>query len=169
MSLGLFLCLVALAQTSSCLWFNSSSPTSYAKYKEWTTPSRGELTLFFRTNRADGLLLYKDEMNFECLEVSLTGGTVRLRLAMFKCRRKIAHVWGNFSDSKWHRVRIGFNNEKTDITVDETWRASINCLGRAPRGFTKLTGGMFIGGLPTNIDLQQLALPSSYYQFWEKR
>lgn len=166
MSFGrLSLCLLVLAQTSSCLWFDASSSASYAKCKDWTTPSLGKLTFYFKTGKPDGLLLYKDEKNFEFLDVSLTGGSVRLRLAMFDCRRRKALVQGNFSDSKWHRVKIGFNNEKTNITVDETWYASINCSSLAPKGFTKLTGGMFLGGLPKDTDLQSLAFPSSYYEF----
>ena len=168
MSMGMFLCLVALTQTASSLMFDAAA-SSYAKYKAWNTPKNGEFVFYFKTNKGNGLLVYKDHKNFEFLDVSLVNGRVRLRLSMDACSRQRAFVESNVADNRWHRVVIGFNCAETTITVDKAKSAVVNCTSKGAEGFTELNGFMFLGGLPENVSLQSLAFPSTFYEFYSEK
>ena len=159
----LLLCLLAGGHLILALRFNSI--LAYAMYERWDASTNGTLLFEFKTKKANGILIYEDDpegMNF--IDIFLVNGRVRMRLNIGQCDLQQEFINGNFSDNKWHRLRVLRAFESTYFKVDNHSSKIIKC-GREHTSFSARSS-LYVGGIPHDISLNSLAFPGSFYDVY---
>lgn len=142
------------------------SQTSYAQFRKWNAALNGSLEFEFKTEQANGLLLYTDDGGtYDFFEIKLVEGALRLRYNLGG-GAQILTVGRDLNDGHWHKVQVLRSVETTGLTVDGVTQT------RTSRGkefmFGKLASNsdVYIGGMPSwyNAKLTLLALPSVIFE-----
>ncbi|KAF6200211.1 hypothetical protein GE061_006514 [Apolygus lucorum] len=142
------------------------SQTSYAQFRKWNAGLNGSLEMEFKTEQANGLLLYTDDGGtYDFFELKLVEGALRLRYNLGG-GAQILTVGRDLNDGHWHKVQVKRGAEKTSLTVDGDAQT------RSSRGkefyFGRLASNsdVYVGGMPSwyNTKLTLLALPSVIFE-----
>ncbi|XP_022798888.1 neurexin-2-like [Stylophora pistillata] len=146
---------------SAFLSYNGN--TSRAVYEAWRIS--GELSFLFKTNRPTAFLAYQDDGARNFLDLFLVKGKLRAWVRFNNCtpKSKELTVNGNFSDSRWHRVRLTRGNEENvTLTVDGCKTEYISCKYTATE--SESWKALYVGNIPANISFNDLANPRIVYE-----
>ncbi|XP_030201197.1 neurexin 3b isoform X6 [Gadus morhua] len=150
---------VALAGTlglSGALEFTGAEG-QWARYMRWDASSRSDLTFQFKTSAPDGLVLYFDDGGYcDFLLLAVAAGRLRLHFSI-DCAETTVTSDKAVNDSRWHFVAVGRDNLRTALTLDGVTKADEV---RPQRHFMKIVSDLFLGGLPGDIRMSAITLPS---------
>ncbi|XP_064621737.1 neurexin 1-like isoform X2 [Lineus longissimus] len=142
------------------------SQNSFAKFQKWNPCRNSTISLEFKTDEPNGLILYFDDGgHYDFFEIKLVGGVVRFRLNLGHGAIILA-AGQNLNNNNWHKIEITLNGGKMTLQVDSLTHS------KPTTGFDQNFGNItnnsdvFIGGLPEAYDnkLGQLALPSVVFE-----
>lgn len=159
--LGLLLCAV-----SGLAFVLEGSQTSYGQFRKWNAALNGSLELEFKTEQANGLLLYTDDGGtYDFFEIKLVEGALRLRYNLGG-GAQIVTVGRDLSDGHWHKVQVLRNAESTTLTVDGVAQTRTSRGKEFQFGRLASNSDVYIGGMPSwyNTKLTLLALPSVIFE-----
>lgn len=162
----LLLLLCVLLRQSFGLRFNKT--LAHAIFNSWNGSTNGTLLFEFKTPRENAFLMYEDEPGgMDFIDIFLVNGRARMRLQIGQCKRPEQdhfeeYIEGNFSDNKWHRVRVFRQFRNTYFKVDHFSSAVMKC-GTKDSKF-KVKSSLFVGGFPVEISLNSLAFPGSFHE-----
>ncbi|XP_046401405.1 neurexin-1 isoform X2 [Ischnura elegans] len=143
------------------------SQTSFAQFRKWNPGLNGSLEFEFKTESANGLLLYTDDGGtYDFFEVKLVEGALRLRFNLGGGAH-ILTVGRDLSDGHWHKVRVTRDVERTSLTVDGATRTKVSRGREFHFGSLRTNSDVFVGGVPTawyGSRLALLALPSVIFE-----
>ncbi|PAV84384.1 hypothetical protein WR25_16440 [Diploscapter pachys] len=148
----------------------SGSPDSYARYPKWAHSFENSLSLEFKTEQSNGLLLYTDDgnVNGNFYSITIVDGRVQLDFRLgdntndFGPRRpvntfRIEEV--QVDDNRWHSLSIFQSWENVKLELDYTLVPKILNQRSFVFGDIHKNSDVFIGGVPA--DLQLLSVMSS--------
>lgn len=139
--------------------------TAHAVYERWDASTNGTLLFEFKTKKKNGFLIYEDDPGgMDFIDIFLINGRLRMRLRIGDCNQQQEFINGNFSDNKWHRVRVYRAFESTHFKVDNHQYKIIKC--DAKNVAFKAQSSLYVGGLPVDISLNSLAFPGSFYDIY---
>ncbi|XP_046659428.1 pikachurin-like [Homalodisca vitripennis] len=143
------------------------SQTSYAQFRKWNAALNGSLEFEFKTEQANGLLLYTDDGGtYDFFEIKLVEGALRLRYNLGG-GAQILTVGRDLNDGHWHKVQVrrkrgeyGSHGGRC-VTQTRTSRGKEFQFGRLASN-----SDVYVGGMPSwyNTKLTLLALPSVIFE-----
>lgn len=131
---------------------------SNAVYEAWKGP--GEFSLLFNSRKPTAFLAYQDDSTYNHFDLFLVSGKIRARITFDECQWKQLTVEGNFSDSKWHRLRLTRQLNNVSLTVDGCYSQSIPCRYASSR--SERWQALYVGSIPWNITESSLAKPGIF-------
>ncbi|XP_078799309.1 neurexin 3b isoform X30 [Oryzias latipes] len=135
----------------------SGSKGQWARYQRWDASSTSDLTFQFKTSASEGLLLYFDDGGYcDFLLLTLSEGKLQLRVSI-DCAETTITSAKMVNDSRWHFAAINRENLRTGLAVDGQTRTGEV---RPQRHFMKIVSDLFLGGLPEDIRMSAITLPS---------
>lgn len=144
--------------TSTSVFFSYNKYNSYAVYEGWKGP--GELSLLFRSLKPTAFLAYQDDGIYNNFDLFLIKGKVRARVTFDQCQWEQLTIEGNFSDSRWHRIRLARNLDNVTLTVDGCYTQSLPC--RYTSSKTEKWQTLYVGSIPLNVSMNSLAKPGIF-------
>lgn len=142
------------------------SQTSYAQFRKWNAALNGSLEFEFKTEQANGLLLYTDDGGtYDFFEIKLVEGALRLRFNLGG-GAQILTVGRDLNDGHWHKVQVHRDGETTTLTVDGVSQRR-NSRGKEFQfGTLSTNSDVYVGGMPSwyGSKLTLLALPSVIFE-----
>lgn len=144
------------ASTGVFLSYNEYN--SNAVYEAWKGP--GELSLVFNSRKPTAFLAYQDDGTYSHFDLFLINGKVRARVTFDKCQWKQLTIERNFSDSRWHRVRLARQLNNVTLTVDGCYSESIPCKYTSSK--TEKWQALYVGSIPWDISMNSLAKPGIF-------
>uniref|UniRef100_A0A3P9JDP5 Neurexin-3b n=1 Tax=Oryzias latipes TaxID=8090 RepID=A0A3P9JDP5_ORYLA len=133
------------------------SKGQWARYQRWDASSTSDLTFQFKTSASEGLLLYFDDGGYcDFLLLTLSEGKLQLRVSI-DCAETTITSAKMVNDSRWHFAAINRENLRTGLAVDGQTRMGEV---RPQRHFMKIVSDLFLGGLPEDIRMSAITLPS---------
>ncbi|KAL1122946.1 hypothetical protein AAG570_003271 [Ranatra chinensis] len=142
------------------------SQTSYAQFRKWNAGLNGSLELEFKTEQANGLLLYTDDGGtYDFFELKLVEGALRLRYNLGG-GAQIMTVGRDLNDNHWHKVQVRRSGERTSLTVDGVAQSKVSRGKEFYFGRLASNSDVYVGGMPAwyNTKLTLLALPSVIFE-----
>ena len=146
--------------TSAAVFLSYNEYNSYAVYEAWRIS--GELSFLFKSVKSTAFLAYQDDGTYNHFDLFLVNGKVRVRVTFNECHRKKLTVDGNFSDSRWHRIRLEQGVDNITLTVDGCFSEYISCKYTGPK--LESWRDLYVGNIPNNISLNSLANPGIFYE-----
>ncbi|KAI8515072.1 Neurexin-2 [Branchiostoma belcheri] len=140
------------------------SKNSHARYANWNASSKGTLSFEFRTTQDRALLMYMDDGGkHDFIELILLDGKLRLRNKIEDDNPvKIDLDTGSkLNDNQWHSVEIVRNNKMTTLSVDGKTKTGTS---DGKKNILVSESDVFFGGIPLEVDLNDLSLPSSMFE-----
>uniref|UniRef100_T1IME3 Laminin G domain-containing protein n=1 Tax=Strigamia maritima TaxID=126957 RepID=T1IME3_STRMM len=162
----LLVIVLLLAQPTTAIFVLEGSPTSYAQFRKWHAGLNGSLEFEFKTEDANGLLMYTDDGGtFDFFEVKLVEGALRLRFNLGG-GASILTVGHNLHDNAWHKVSIVREFEETRLVVDKELQSRVSRGNEFYFGNFTTNSYVYMGGMPGwySSKLTQLALPSVIFE-----
>ncbi|XP_078362379.1 uncharacterized protein LOC144646604 [Oculina patagonica] len=144
--------------TSSSVFLSYNEYNSNAVYEAWKGP--GELSLLFKSRKPTAFLAYQDDGTYSHFDLFLINGKVRARVTFDKCQWKQLTIEGNFSDSRWHRVRLARQLNNVTLTVDGCYSESIECNYTSSK--SEKWQALYVGSIPWEISMNSLAKPGIF-------
>ncbi|XP_072160521.1 neurexin 1 [Bemisia tabaci] len=142
------------------------SPTSYARFRKWNAGLNGSLEFEFKTDQANGLLLYTDDGGmYDFFEIKLVEGALRLRYNLGG-GAQIVTIGRDLNDGHWHKVQVRRRNERTTLRVDGEEQTRVSRGREFQFGRLQSNSDVYIGGIPAwyYTKLTLLALPSVIFE-----
>uniref|UniRef100_A0A3Q2ZN71 Neurexin 3b n=1 Tax=Kryptolebias marmoratus TaxID=37003 RepID=A0A3Q2ZN71_KRYMA len=135
----------------------TGSEGQWARYLRWDASSKSDLTFQFKTSESEGLLLYFDDGGYcDFLLLTVSEGRLQLRVSIDCAETTIASD-KMVNDSRWHFAAVNRQNLWTGLAVDgQTKTGEV----RPQRQFMKIVSDLFLGGLPGDIRMSAITLPS---------
>ena len=140
-------------------------PKQFAEFQPWKLRNNYEsgqrqtqLSFELRTKLNNSFLMYLDDKQSNFIALNIKYGYLQLR---FRFGQSISVLPGDIivDDNKWHHVQLIRNPSSITVAVDGSPRTGwIRQKLRSDR--FEPHAGIFFGGLPTDVRLQELALPS---------
>lgn len=141
----------------------------YAAFRPWILPATQDvgnnqiqLSFEFRTRVENSFLMYLDDRSTSFVALTIKGGYLQLRFT-FSETRGILRSDAAVNDHEWHLLKLVYNPVFVTLVVDKTFQTSWMRQIQNSRKFVQRSK-TFFGGLPSDIRLQQLALPSTLVQ-----
>ena len=149
-------------QNASSVFLAYNEFNSHAVYdiSAWHGP--GSLSFLFNTNKSDKFLAYQDDRDYFNFDLFLVNGNIRARVNFDNCPWEELVIQGNFSDSRWHRVRLTRTLANLTLSVDGCHSQSIPC--EIPSSEGEKWDTLFVGSIPLFISLNSLAKPGIFRQ-----
>lgn len=140
----------------------SQSSHAYAVYdvRAWRGP--GTLSFLFNTHKSKAFLAYQDDRTYSNFDLFIDMGNIRARINFDKCPEKEFVIHGNFSDSRWHRVRLTRELRHLTLTLDECHSKFIPCDMSSPE--REEWYALYVGSIPWNMSTNSLAKPGILFQ-----
>ncbi|XP_024146191.1 neurexin 3b isoform X6 [Oryzias melastigma] len=133
------------------------SKGQWARYQRWDASSTSDLTFQFKTSASEGLLLYFDDGGYcDFLLLTLSEGKLQLHVSI-DCAETTITSAKMVNDSRWHFAAINRENLRTGLAVDGQIKTGEV---RPQRHFMKIVSDLFLGGLPEDIRISAITLPS---------
>lgn len=161
------LCLFVLKAQGSVPIRNTSSVfLSYSEYNShtvydacaWRGP--GTLSFLFNTHKPDTFLAYQDDGTYSNFDLFLINGKIRARVTFDECPWEELVIEGNFSDSRWHRVRLTRELSNLTLMVDGCHSQTIPCDISSPE--REKWEALYVGSIPLHISWNSLANPGIF-------
>ena len=136
---------------------------AYAVYdvRAWRGP--GTLSFLFNTNKSKAFLAYQqDDRTYSNFDLFIDKGNIRAGTNFDKCPEKEFVIQGNFSDSRWHRVRLTRGLRNLTLTVDGCHSQFIPCDMSSPE--KEEWYALYFGSIPLNVSSNSLAKPGIFFQ-----
>lgn len=149
-------------QNASSVFLTYNEYNSYAEYNASAWHGPGSLSFLFNTNKSDRFLAYQDDRTYFNFDLFLVNGNVRARVNFDNCPWEELVIQGNFSDSRWHRVRLTRTLANLTLTVDGCHSQTIPCEISSPEGEKWNT--LYVGSIPLLISQNSLAKPGIFRQ-----
>lgn len=140
----------------------SRSSHAYAVYdvRAWRGP--GTLSFLFNTHKSKAFLAYQDDRTYSNFDLFIDKGNIRARINFDKCPEKEFVIQGNFSDSRWHRVRLTRELRNLTLTVDGCHSTFVPCdMSSSEREEWYV---LYVGGIPWSTSYNSLAKPIILFQ-----
>lgn len=171
--LEILLGLIALASAETGLKFNGSN-FPFAEFKPWDLSNNGAIEIYFKTAEKDALILYQDDgEGMDWIDVFLVQGKARLRLRLGNCyNRENTVLNGNFTDLKWHHLKVKRNFTDTTISIDGIEAESIVCetTSESPAKPKPSKTSLYLGGIPlVSKTIGHWANPTIYFDALDHR
>ena len=127
---------------------------TFARFPQWNACPNASISFEFKTRRAAGLLLYTEDNNrYDHLQLSLTGGHVRLWIKVRGPDNQFVDIEANtepLNDGQWHRVEIARNRMETSLHVDGTQTSKVALGSDSDLGVDESDANfLFFGGVPS--------------------
>jgi leucine-rich repeat transmembrane neuronal protein 1/2 len=146
----------ALLGAASGLEFLGTSG-QWARYLRWDASTRGDLSLRFKTGASEALLLYFDDGGYcDYLQLAVAEGRLRLRFSI-DCAETAVVSDRRVDDGRWHLAALSRLNLRTALVLDGQAKADEV---RPQRQYMKIVSDLFLGGLPGDIRMSAITLPS---------
>ena len=149
-------------QNASSVFLTYNEYKSHAAYDASAWRGPGSLSFLFNTNKSDKFLAYQDDRTYFNFDLFLVNGNIRARVNFDNCPWEELVVQGNFSDSRWHRVRLTRTLGNLTLSVDECHSQTIQCEISSPEEEKWHT--LYVGSISFYISRNSLAKPGIFRQ-----
>uniref|UniRef100_A0A6Q2XBM8 Neurexin-3b n=1 Tax=Esox lucius TaxID=8010 RepID=A0A6Q2XBM8_ESOLU len=135
----------------------TGSEGQWARYLRWDASTRSDLNFQFKTAVSDALILYFDDGGYcDFLLLEVTGGKLQLRFSV-DCAETAVTSEKPVDDSRWHFVTVSRHNLRTGLALDGQARVGEV---RPQRQFMKIVSDLFLGGVPGDVRISAITLPT---------
>uniref|UniRef100_A0A8C1G639 Neurexin 3a n=1 Tax=Cyprinus carpio TaxID=7962 RepID=A0A8C1G639_CYPCA len=159
-SLGILWDLQLLISTvlGPCLGLEfTGSQGQWARYLRWDASTRSDLNFQFKTDVSTALILYFDDGGFcDFLQLMVVEGKLQLQFGI-DCAETTVVSDKRVNDSSWHSATLSRYNLRTVLVLDGVSKSGEV---RPQRQYMKIVSDLFLGGVPQDIRISVLTLPT---------
>ncbi|XP_073682941.1 neurexin 3a isoform X11 [Garra rufa] len=135
----------------------TGSQGQWARYLRWDASTRSDLSFQFKTDVSTALILYFDDGGFcDFLQLMVVEGKLQLQFSI-DCAETTVVSDKRVNDSSWHSATLSRFNLRTVLGLDG---ASKSAEVRPQRQYMKIVSDLFLGGVPQDIRISVLTLPT---------
>ncbi|RXN08873.1 neurexin-3a-like isoform X2 [Labeo rohita] len=135
----------------------TGSQGQWARYLRWDASTRSDLSFQFKTDVSTALILYFDDGGFcDFLQLMVVEGKLQLQFSI-DCAETTVVSDKRVNDSSWHSATLSRYNLRTVLGLDG---ASKSGEVRPQRQYMKIVSDLFLGGVPQDIRISVLTLPT---------
>ncbi|KAJ8009266.1 hypothetical protein DPEC_G00087120 [Dallia pectoralis] len=129
----------------------------WARYYRWDASTRSDLTFQFKTAMSDALILYFDDGGYcDFLLLTVAGGKLQLRFSI-DCAETTVTSEKTVDDGRWHFATVSRHNLRTGLALDG--QTTVDEV-RPQRQFMKIVSDLYVGGVPGDIRISAITLPT---------
>ncbi|XP_057200261.1 neurexin 3a isoform X6 [Triplophysa rosa] len=135
----------------------TGSQGQWARYLRWDASTRSDLSFQFKTDVSTALILYFDDGGYcDFLQLMVVEGKLQLQFSI-DCAESTVVSDKRVNDSSWHSATLSRYNLRTVLGLDG---ASKSAEVRPQRQYMKIVSDLFLGGVPQDIRISALTLPT---------
>ncbi|XP_052476023.1 neurexin-3a isoform X13 [Carassius gibelio] len=129
----------------------------WARYLRWDASARSDLSFQFKTDVSTALILYFDDGGFcDFLQLMVVEGKLQLQFSI-DCAETTVVSDKQVNDSSWHSATLSRYNLRTVMVLDGVSKSGEV---RPQRQYMKIDSDLFLGGVPQDIRISVLTLPT---------
>ncbi|XP_042597961.1 neurexin-3a isoform X17 [Cyprinus carpio] len=135
----------------------TGSQGQWARYLRWDASTRSDLNFQFKTDVSTALILYFDDGGFcDFLQLMVVEGKLQLQFGI-DCAETTVVSDKRVNDSSWHSATLSRYNLRTVLVLDGVSKSGEV---RPQRQYMKIVSDLFLGGVPQDIRISVLTLPT---------
>ncbi|XP_056123161.1 neurexin 3a isoform X3 [Rhinichthys klamathensis goyatoka] len=135
----------------------TGSQGQWARYLRWDASTRSDLSFQFKTDVSTALILYFDDGGFcDFLQLMVVEGKLQLQFSI-DCAETTVVSDKRVNDSSWHSATLNRYNLRTVLGLDGVIKSGEV---RPQRQYMKIVSDLFLGGVPQDIRISVLTLPT---------
>ncbi|XP_039527206.1 neurexin 3a isoform X12 [Pimephales promelas] len=135
----------------------TGSQGQWARYLRWDASTRSDLSFQFKTDVSTALILYFDDGGFcDFLQLMVVEGKLQLQFSI-DCAETTVVSDKRVNDSSWHSATLNRYNLRTVLGLDGVSKSGEV---RPQRQYMKIVSDLFLGGVPQDIRISGLTLPT---------
>uniref|UniRef100_A0A672QB11 Neurexin-3a-like n=1 Tax=Sinocyclocheilus grahami TaxID=75366 RepID=A0A672QB11_SINGR len=135
----------------------TGSQGQWARYLRWDASTRSDLSFQFKTDVSTALILYFDDGGFcDFLQLMVVEGKLQLQFGI-DCAESTVVSDKRVNDSSWHSATLSRYNLRTVLVLDGLSKSGEV---RPQRQYMKIVSDLFLGGVPQDIRISVLTLPT---------
>uniref|UniRef100_A0A8C2IC10 Neurexin 3a n=1 Tax=Cyprinus carpio TaxID=7962 RepID=A0A8C2IC10_CYPCA len=135
----------------------TGSQGQWARYLRWDASARSDLSFQFKTDVSTALILYFDDGGFcDFLQLMVVEGKLQLQFSI-DCAETTVVSDKQVNDSSWHSATLSRYNLRTVLVLDGVSKSGEV---RPQRQYMKIDSDLFLGGVPQDIRISVLTLPT---------
>ncbi|XP_056624523.1 neurexin 3a isoform X5 [Triplophysa dalaica] len=135
----------------------TGSQGQWARYLRWDASTRSDLSFQFKTDVSTALILYIDDGGYcDFLQLMVVEGKLQLQFSI-DCAETTVISDKRVNDSSWHSATLSRYNLRTVLGLDGASKAAEV---RPQRQYMKIVSDLFLGGVPQDIRISALTLPT---------
>ncbi|XP_016332302.1 neurexin 3a [Sinocyclocheilus anshuiensis] len=135
----------------------TGSQGQWARYLRWDASTRSDLSFQFKTDVPTALILYFDDGGFcDFLQLMVVEGKLQLQFSI-DCAETTVVLDKQVNDSSWHSATLSRYNLRTVLVLDGVSKSSEVW---PQRQYMKIVSDLFLGGIPEDIRISVLTLPT---------
>ncbi|XP_051723424.1 neurexin 3a isoform X16 [Ctenopharyngodon idella] len=135
----------------------TGSQGQWARYLRWDASTRSDLSFQFKTDVSTALILYFDDGGFcDFLQLMVVEGKLQLQFSI-DCAETTVVSDKRVNDSSWHSATLSRYNLRTVLGLDGVSKSGEV---RPQRQYMKIVSDLFLGGVPQDIRISVLTLPT---------
>ncbi|XP_026141859.1 neurexin 3a isoform X8 [Carassius auratus] len=135
----------------------TGSQGQWARYLRWDASTRSDLNFQFKTDVSSALILYFDDGGFcDFLQLMVVEGKLQLQFGI-DCAETTVISDKRVNDSSWHSATLSRYNLRTVLVLDGVSKSGEV---RPQRQYMKIVSDLFLGGVPQDIRISVLTLPT---------
>ncbi|XP_052001492.1 neurexin-3a isoform X3 [Xyrauchen texanus] len=135
----------------------TGSQGQWARYIRWDASTRSDLSFQFKTDVSTALILYFDDGGYcDFLQLLVVEGKLQLQFSI-DCAETTIVSDKRVNDSSWHSATLSRYNLRTVLGLDGVGKSSEV---RPQRQYMKIVSDLFLGGVPQDIRISVLTLPT---------
>ncbi|XP_059376093.1 neurexin-3a isoform X11 [Carassius carassius] len=135
----------------------TGSQGQWARYLRWDASTRSDLNFQFKTDVSTALILYFDDGGFcDFLQLMVVEGKLQLQFGI-DCAETTVISDKRVNDSSWHSATLSRYNLRTVLVLDGVSKSGEV---RPQRQYMKIVSDLFLGGVPQDIRISVLTLPT---------
>ncbi|XP_067311819.1 neurexin 3a isoform X12 [Pseudorasbora parva] len=135
----------------------TGSQGQWARYLRWDASTRSDLSFQFKTDVSTALILYFDDGGFcDFLQLMVVEGKLQLQFSI-DCAETTVVSDKRVNDSSWHSATLSRFNLRTVLGLDGVSKSGEV---RPQRQYMKIVSDLFLGGVPQDIRISVLTLPT---------
>ncbi|XP_058605439.1 neurexin 3a isoform X25 [Onychostoma macrolepis] len=135
----------------------TGSQGQWARYLRWDASTRSDLSFQFKTDVSTALILYFDDGGFcDFLQLMVVEGKLQLQFGI-DCAETTVVSDKRVNDSSWHSATLSRYNLRTVLVLDGVSKSGEV---RPQRQYMKIVSDLFLGGVPQDIRISVLTLPT---------
>ncbi|XP_077095347.1 neurexin 3a isoform X5 [Siphateles boraxobius] len=135
----------------------TGSQGQWARYLRWDASTRSDLSFQFKTDVSTALILYFDDGGFcDFLQLMVVEGKLQLQFSI-DCAETTVVSDKRVNDSSWHSATLNRYNLRTVLGLDGVIKSGEV---RPQRQYMKIVSDLFLGGVPQDMRISVLTLPT---------